>query len=203
MCTHVACVFLHVTQLVLVAESVVVCSYLGGLPLLAEEETESQWLQDTGLSDLLGGLGLDSHHRGFLSTLTQTQVAAVRRRLNIYTRSARRRHKAPVRDVRDIFEGFSSGVSPQHKGDCRRCLLGPFTSCVKLVLLQGCAGERLHATVSPCCRQDCPLCVPLCMSCGHGVCLPGPESLGSPYITTVRTIIVCFYQLYILPTLVT
>lgn len=100
----------------------------GGLSLLAEGETESQWLQDTGLSDLLGGLGLDSHHRGLLSTLTQTQVAAVRRRLDIYFRSARRRHKAPVRDVRDIFGGFNSGVSQQRKGDCRPCLLGPFTS---------------------------------------------------------------------------
>uniref|UniRef100_G1PE04 Rho GTPase activating protein 40 n=1 Tax=Myotis lucifugus TaxID=59463 RepID=G1PE04_MYOLU len=87
-----------------------------------EGETESQWLQDTGLSDLLGGLGLDSHHRGLLSTLTQTQVAAVRRRLDIYARSARRRPKAPVRDVRDIFGGFKAG-----------------------------------ATVSPGCRQGCPL----------------------------------------------
>lgn len=114
-CTQVECVFLHVTWLARVAESVAVCVYLDGLPLLAEGETESQWLQDTGLSDLLGGLGLDSHHRGLLSTLTQTQVAAVRRRLDIYARSARRRPKAPVRDVRDIFGGFKAGVSPQHR----------------------------------------------------------------------------------------
>lgn len=80
-------------------------------PLFAEGEIESQWLQDTGLSGLLGGPGLDGHHRGLLSTLTQTQVAAVRRRLDIYTRSARRRQKAPVRDVRDIFGGFNSQVS--------------------------------------------------------------------------------------------
>ncbi|KAM5304870.1 rho GTPase-activating protein 40 isoform 3-T3 [Glossophaga mutica] len=82
-----------------------------------EGEAESQWLQDTGLSDLLGGLGLDSHHQRLLSTLTQTQVAAVCRRLDIYTRSARRRHKAPVRDVRDIFGGFSSGEMPSENGD--------------------------------------------------------------------------------------
>ncbi|XP_036178882.1 rho GTPase-activating protein 40 isoform X3 [Myotis myotis] len=82
-----------------------------------EGETESQWLQDTGLSDLLGGLGLDSHHRGLLSTLTQTQVAAVRRRLDIYARSARRRPKAPVRDVRDIFGGFKAGEMPSENGD--------------------------------------------------------------------------------------
>ncbi|XP_045430647.1 rho GTPase-activating protein 40 isoform X1 [Pipistrellus kuhlii] len=81
-----------------------------------EGEAESQWLQDTGLSDLLGGLGLDSHHRGLLSTLTPTQVAAVRRRLAIYARSARRRHKAPVRDVRDIFGGFNAGEMPSENG---------------------------------------------------------------------------------------
>ncbi|XP_045689236.1 rho GTPase-activating protein 40 isoform X2 [Phyllostomus hastatus] len=82
-----------------------------------EGEAESQWLQDTGLSDLLGGLGLDGHHQGLLSTLTQTQVAAVCRRLDIYTRSARRRHRAPIRDVRDIFGGFSSGELPSENGD--------------------------------------------------------------------------------------
>ncbi|KAM5220357.1 rho GTPase-activating protein 40 isoform 2-T2 [Hipposideros larvatus] len=87
----------------------------GRLP--EEGEIESQWLQDTGLSGLLGGLGLDSHHQGLLSTLTQTQVAAVRRRLEIYTRSVRRRHKAPVRDVRDIFGGFNSGEMPSENGD--------------------------------------------------------------------------------------
>ncbi|XP_066243922.1 rho GTPase-activating protein 40 isoform X4 [Saccopteryx leptura] len=82
-----------------------------------EGETETQWLQDTGLLDLLGGLGLDSHHRGLLSTLTRTQVAAVRRRLDIYTRSARRRHKAPVRDVREIFGAFNSGEISSENGD--------------------------------------------------------------------------------------
>ncbi|XP_016003752.2 rho GTPase-activating protein 40 isoform X2 [Rousettus aegyptiacus] len=90
----------------------------GGEGRLPEEgEIESQWLQDTGLSGLLGGPGLDGHHRGLLSTLTQTQVAAVRRRLDIYTRSARRRQKAPVRDVRDIFGGFNSQEMSSENGD--------------------------------------------------------------------------------------
>ncbi|XP_035865721.1 rho GTPase-activating protein 40 isoform X2 [Phyllostomus discolor] len=90
----------------------------GGEDRLQEEgEAESQWLQDTGLSDLLGGLGLDGHHQGLLSTLTQTQVAAVCRRLDIYTRSARRRHRAPIRDVRDIFGDFGSGEIPSENGD--------------------------------------------------------------------------------------
>lgn len=91
----------------------------GGLPLLAEGETEAQWLRDTGLWELLGGRGAGSHPRGLLSTLTQTQAAAVRRRLHIYTRSARRRRKAPVRDVRDVrdvFGGLSAGVSAR-QGD--------------------------------------------------------------------------------------
>nr|XP_020137432.1 rho GTPase-activating protein 40 isoform X3 [Microcebus murinus] len=87
----------------------------GQLP--EEGEAESQWLQDTGLSGLLGGLGLDSDHRELLSTLTQTQVAAVCRRLDIYTRSARRRHKAPIRDVRDVFGVFNAGGVSSENGD--------------------------------------------------------------------------------------
>uniref|UniRef100_A0A2K6JZE6 Rho GTPase activating protein 40 n=1 Tax=Rhinopithecus bieti TaxID=61621 RepID=A0A2K6JZE6_RHIBE len=78
----------------------------GQLP--EEGEAESQWLQDTGLSGLLGGLGLDSDHKELLSTLTQTQVAAVCRRLDIYARSVRRQHKTPARDVRDVFGVFNS-----------------------------------------------------------------------------------------------
>ncbi|XP_014702678.2 rho GTPase-activating protein 40 isoform X1 [Equus asinus] len=87
----------------------------GRLP--EEGDTESQWLQDTGLSGLLGGLDLDSHHQGLLSTLTQTQVAAVCRRLDSYVRSTRRRHKAPVRDVRDVFGVFNSGEMTSENGD--------------------------------------------------------------------------------------
>ncbi|XP_037588541.1 rho GTPase-activating protein 40 isoform X2 [Cebus imitator] len=87
----------------------------GQLP--EEEEAESQWLQDTGLSGLLGGLGLGGDHQELLSTLTQTQVAAVCRRLDIYTRSLRRRQKAPVRDVRDVFGVFNSGKMSSENGD--------------------------------------------------------------------------------------
>ncbi|KAM6163850.1 rho GTPase-activating protein 40 [Rhynchocyon petersi] len=82
---------------------------MGESRLTEEGEAESQWLQDTGLWGLLRGLEANGDHQGLLSTLTQTQVAAVCRRLDIYACSARRRHKAPVRDVRDIFGVFNSG----------------------------------------------------------------------------------------------
>uniref|UniRef100_A0A8B7TLQ8 Rho GTPase-activating protein 40-like n=1 Tax=Castor canadensis TaxID=51338 RepID=A0A8B7TLQ8_CASCN len=84
---------------------------------LPEGEAEAQWLQDTGLSSLVGGPGLDGDHQGLLSTLTQTQVTAVCRRLDVYARSARRRHKAPIRDVRNIFGVFSSGEVSLENGD--------------------------------------------------------------------------------------
>ncbi|XP_031512633.1 rho GTPase-activating protein 40 [Papio anubis] len=87
----------------------------GQLP--EEGEAESQWLQDTGLSGLLGGLGLDSDHKELLSTLTQTQVAAVCRRLDIYARSVRRQHKTPARDVRDVFGVFNSAKMSSENGD--------------------------------------------------------------------------------------
>ncbi|XP_008054713.1 rho GTPase-activating protein 40 [Carlito syrichta] len=89
----------------------------GGGQFPAEVEAESQWLQDIGLSGLLGDQGLDGGHQELLSTLTQTQVAAVCRRLDIYTHSAQRRHKAPIRDVRDIFGVFNSGNVCSENGD--------------------------------------------------------------------------------------
>ncbi|EHH19705.1 Rho-type GTPase-activating protein 40 [Macaca mulatta] len=87
----------------------------GQLP--EEGEAESQWLQDTGLLGLLGGLGLDSDHKELLSTLTQTQVAAVCRRLDIYARSVRRQHKTPARDVRDVFGVLNSAKMSSENGD--------------------------------------------------------------------------------------
>ncbi|NXV08121.1 RHG40 protein, partial [Cettia cetti] len=68
-----------------------------------EGEAEAEWLQDAGLSELLGDAGSDKDNLVLLSTLTRTQAAAVQRRLDTYSRSRRRRSKHPVRDVRDIF----------------------------------------------------------------------------------------------------
>ncbi|NWT00247.1 RHG40 protein, partial [Mionectes macconnelli] len=68
-----------------------------------EGEAEAEWLQDAGLSELLGDRGSDNDNLMLLSTLTQTQAAAVQRRLDTYSRSRRRKNKHPVRDVRDIF----------------------------------------------------------------------------------------------------
>ncbi|NXM63996.1 RHG40 protein, partial [Illadopsis cleaveri] len=68
-----------------------------------EGEAEAEWLQDAGLSELLGDSGSDKDNLVLLSTLTRTQAAAVQRRLDTYSRSRRRRNKHPVRDVRDIF----------------------------------------------------------------------------------------------------
>lgn len=107
------------------------------LPLLAKGDGESQWLRDTGLSGLVGGLGLDGDHQGLLSTLTPTQVAAVCRRLDVCARSSRRRQKAPVRDVRDIFGVFAPRVR-----DIRRYLSGASVMSLRL----SCAS--LHARVS-------------------------------------------------------
>ncbi|KFV08715.1 Rho GTPase-activating protein 40, partial [Pterocles gutturalis] len=75
-----------------------------------EGEAEAEWLQDAGLSDLLGDHASENDI-GLLSTLTRTQAAAVQRRLDTYSRSRRRRNKHPVRDVRDIFGVGSSEVS--------------------------------------------------------------------------------------------
>ncbi|NXW15294.1 RHG40 protein, partial [Circaetus pectoralis] len=75
-----------------------------------EGEAEAEWLQDAGLSDLLGDRASENDNIVLLSTLTKTQAAAVQRRLDTYSRSRRRKNKHPVRDVRDIFGVVSSEV---------------------------------------------------------------------------------------------
>uniref|UniRef100_A0A8C2YHG1 Rho GTPase activating protein 40 n=1 Tax=Coturnix japonica TaxID=93934 RepID=A0A8C2YHG1_COTJA len=74
-----------------------------------EGEAEAEWLQDAGLSDLIGDHASENDN-ALLSTLTKTQAAAVQRRLDTYSRSRRRKNKPPVRDVRDIFGVAGSGV---------------------------------------------------------------------------------------------
>ncbi|XP_027675351.2 rho GTPase-activating protein 40 isoform X1 [Chelonia mydas] len=73
-----------------------------------EGEAEAEWLQDAGLSDLIGDDTSDNDNVVLLSTLTKTQAAAVQRRLDTYSRSRRKKNKPPVRDVRDIFGVASS-----------------------------------------------------------------------------------------------
>ncbi|XP_030359241.1 rho GTPase-activating protein 40 isoform X2 [Strigops habroptila] len=79
-----------------------------------EGEAEAEWLQDAGLSDLLGDCASENDNIVLLSTLTKTQAAAVQRRLDTYSRS-RRRNKHAVRDVRDIFGVVNSEVTAAEK----------------------------------------------------------------------------------------
>ncbi|KAM6242894.1 LOW QUALITY PROTEIN: rho GTPase-activating protein 40 [Spheniscus humboldti] len=79
-----------------------------------EGEAEAEWLQDAGLSDLLGDRA-SGNDNVLLSTLTKTQAAAVQRRLDTYSRSRRRKNKHPVRDVRDIFGVVSSEETAAEK----------------------------------------------------------------------------------------
>uniref|UniRef100_A0A8C0GWA9 Rho GTPase activating protein 40 n=1 Tax=Chelonoidis abingdonii TaxID=106734 RepID=A0A8C0GWA9_CHEAB len=77
---------------------------------LADGEAEAEWLQDAGLSDLIGEDTSENDNIVLLSTLTKTQAAAVQRRLDTYSRSRRKKNKPPVRDVRDIFGVVGSEV---------------------------------------------------------------------------------------------
>ncbi|NXJ06272.1 RHG40 protein, partial [Odontophorus gujanensis] len=79
-----------------------------------EGEAEAEWLQDAGLSDLIGDHASENDN-ALLSTLTKTQAAAVQRRLDTYSRSRRRKNKPPVRDVRDIFGVVGSGETVTEK----------------------------------------------------------------------------------------
>ncbi|XP_042320202.1 rho GTPase-activating protein 40 [Sceloporus undulatus] len=88
--------------------------------LTAQGEAEAEWLQDAGLSDLIGDRTEENGNFVLLSTLTKTQAAAVQRRLDTYTRSRRKKNKQPVRDVRDIFGVVGSGVEPEMETEMDR-----------------------------------------------------------------------------------
>ncbi|XP_075033687.1 rho GTPase-activating protein 40 isoform X2 [Mixophyes fleayi] len=72
-----------------------------------EGEAEANWLQDAGLSPLIGDQNPTEDNVLILSTLTRTQTAAVQRRVDSYSRSLRKRSRQESRDVRDVFTGVS------------------------------------------------------------------------------------------------
>ncbi|XP_067341662.1 rho GTPase-activating protein 28 isoform X1 [Channa argus] len=69
-------------------------------------ELEETWLMKAGLSSLVMGLSEEEKlppAEALLSTLTRQQVATVKRRLDNYNETLRKRNRQPIRDVRDIF----------------------------------------------------------------------------------------------------
>ena len=72
---------------------------------IADEEEQERWLEETGLSILVSGSeeGLVDA-KALLSTLSRAQTDTVRRRINTYHQTMRKKNKHHVRDVRDIFD---------------------------------------------------------------------------------------------------
>ncbi|KAK7915635.1 hypothetical protein WMY93_011396 [Mugilogobius chulae] len=83
----------------------------------SEDGEEEQWLADAGLSTLISEDSEDSEEvdkAALLSTLTRTQAEAVKRRIESYTLTQRRKNKPPPRDVRDIFNSpISQTLRPE------------------------------------------------------------------------------------------
>lgn len=74
---------------------------------LLEVELEEAWLTDAGLASLVTGLPLADEvpppAEVLLSTLTHQQATTVRKRLDNYNETLKKRNRQPIRDVRDIF----------------------------------------------------------------------------------------------------
>uniref|UniRef100_A0A3B4FEV0 Rho GTPase-activating protein 28-like n=1 Tax=Pundamilia nyererei TaxID=303518 RepID=A0A3B4FEV0_9CICH len=72
-----------------------------------EVELEEAWLTDAGLASLVTGLPLADEvpppAEVLLSTLTHQQATTVRKRLDNYNETLKKRNRQPIRDVRDIF----------------------------------------------------------------------------------------------------
>uniref|UniRef100_A0A4W4DMV2 Rho-GAP domain-containing protein n=1 Tax=Electrophorus electricus TaxID=8005 RepID=A0A4W4DMV2_ELEEL len=71
--------------------------------VMDEAELEEAWLHEAGLSTLVSGTLTDSPAEALLSTLTRSQAAMVKKRLDNYTQTLRKRNKQPIRHVRDVF----------------------------------------------------------------------------------------------------
>ncbi|XP_039983277.1 rho GTPase-activating protein 28 [Xiphias gladius] len=71
-----------------------------------EVELEEAWLMEAGLSSLVTGSSEEETPppaEALLSTLTRQQAATVRRRLDNYNETLKKRNRQPIRDVRDVF----------------------------------------------------------------------------------------------------
>lgn len=77
----------------------------------SEAELEEAWLQEAGLSTLVTGTQSDGPAEALLSTLTRSQAAMVKKRLDNYTQTLRKRNKQPMRHVRDVFSMPEASVS--------------------------------------------------------------------------------------------
>ncbi|KAL1248186.1 hypothetical protein QQF64_021504 [Cirrhinus molitorella] len=79
-----------------------------------EAEIEEAWLQDAGLSTLVTGTQSDGPAEALLSTLTRSQAAMVKKRLDNYTQTLRKRNRQPMKHVRDVFSmpDASSELTP-------------------------------------------------------------------------------------------
>uniref|UniRef100_A0A096LSG1 Rho GTPase activating protein 28 n=1 Tax=Poecilia formosa TaxID=48698 RepID=A0A096LSG1_POEFO len=83
-----------------------------------EVELEEAWLTEAGLSSLVVGSSQTETPpvvEAVLSTLTRQQAATVRKRLDNYNETLRKRNRQPIRDVRDVFtepETDSADPSP-------------------------------------------------------------------------------------------
>ncbi|XP_076014481.1 rho GTPase-activating protein 28 [Genypterus blacodes] len=88
-----------------------------------EAEQEEAWLTEAGLSSLVtgspSGEGL-TPAEALLSTLTRQQTATVKKRLENYNETLRKRNKQPIRDVRDVFttDNDSANRSPSPPSQC-------------------------------------------------------------------------------------
>lgn len=78
---------------------------------MVEAELEEAWLHEAGLSTLVSGALVDGPAEALLSTLTRSQAAMVKKRLDNYTQTLRKRNKQPMRHVRDVFSTADTSVS--------------------------------------------------------------------------------------------
>ncbi|XP_058484238.1 rho GTPase-activating protein 28 isoform X1 [Solea solea] len=92
-----------------------------------EVEMEEAWLTGAGLSSLVTGSSEEEElpAEALMSTLTHQQVATVRRRLDNYNETLRKKNRQPIRDVRDIFTQSEDDSADRGSSPSSHCSESP------------------------------------------------------------------------------
>ncbi|RXM35937.1 Rho GTPase-activating protein 28 [Acipenser ruthenus] len=127
-----------------------------------EGELEEAWLQEAGLSTLMSGSPGEEPAEALFSTLTRMQAAVVKKRIDNYTQTQRK--KKPVRDVRDIFAVEDSphdiSVSMLLGKPGRHWLMATIPAVLQLIQVESCASDCKLNKDSPSLPEELNLDVP-------------------------------------------
>ncbi|KAM6900481.1 rho GTPase-activating protein 18-like [Xenentodon cancila] len=156
-----------------------------------EVELEESWLLEAGLSSLVIGSSTSESTQplaeAVLSTLTRQQAATVRKRLDNYNETLRKRNRQPIRDVRDIFSEPDDDSTdrcpspPPHRAESPPIRSKPTTKTIRR------HGHRVRPTLAMFLLEDqLPEQVSSPSNTDLGTITPSPPHSHSPPVSQLK-----------------